>query len=288
MTTLLFTHLIAGTKTVQDTKFINQSYVESYAGSFSTGIRTANRDLPIFVCMGVAGGLMGAAFNMCHRKMSALRGKYVNTWGKKFVEVLFVTWLVITVGFLTSTYSEPWACRPKPPTDPSLYDDGAYVVQYFPGLVRLTCPKGYYNEVASLFLNDGVTAMRLIFHVPRINPETNDLIFSQKALAIFVCPYVIMLVLTFGIAIPSGFFVPQLLVGAVLGRIVGESLIGAVGIRTYFGQVGHSLPMAPATYMSELAVSFVCHTGSYLCHHGISSLCRWYLSYGVVDDGHHA
>lgn len=39
-----------------------------------------------------------------------------------------------------------------------------------------------------------------------------------------------------GIAVPSGFFVPQLLVGATLGRLFCEVLINA-GWPTYFGQV---------------------------------------------------
>jgi H+/Cl- antiporter ClcA len=39
--------------------------------------------------------------------------------------------------------------------------------------------------------------------------------------------------------VPSGFFVPQLLIGAVFGRILGESLISS-GWPTYFGQVSRA------------------------------------------------
>jgi hypothetical protein len=97
MATLLYTCLFAESKAVRESKFVNQSYVEvtntsthpcatpreapwmtssfphptagpwqSYAGSFSTGIRVANKDLVIFAIMGIVGGIAGAGFNSCH------------------------------------------------------------------------------------------------------------------------------------------------------------------------------------------------------------------------------
>ena len=79
--------------------------------------------------------------------MSGLRARYVSTWTRKFIEVMAVTFLVVTVGFMASYFSEPWACRPALPLNPALYDDGAYITPYISNMVRLTCPKGYYNEV---------------------------------------------------------------------------------------------------------------------------------------------
>jgi H+/Cl- antiporter ClcA len=42
-------------------------------------------------------------------------------------------------------------------------------------------------------------------------------------------PYYIMAFLTFGIAVPSGLFIPSLLSGAALGRILGQLLYHAGG-----------------------------------------------------------
>jgi H+/Cl- antiporter ClcA len=67
MTTLLFTYLVADSPLLRHSKVINQSFLESYAGSFSTGIRVANRDLLVFVAMGLAGGILGAGFNAAHQ-----------------------------------------------------------------------------------------------------------------------------------------------------------------------------------------------------------------------------
>lgn len=53
--------------------------------------------------------------------------------------------------------SESWACRPIPPKDPALYQDGTYATSYLPGLLKLTCPKGHYNEVINLSFRHGLT-----------------------------------------------------------------------------------------------------------------------------------
>lgn len=184
--------------------------------------------------------------------MTRLRARLVHTWPRKGAEVLAVTFLVITIGFLASSLSESWACRPIPPRDRALYEDADYVVPYFDGLLRLTCPEGHYNEVASLYLNDGVTALRLVFHLPRLNPATQEPIFTLAAMALFVLPYLCFLVLTFGLAIPSGFFVPQLLLGAVWGRMVGEAAIRH-GYPTYFGQVRIFAIMGSAAFVGGIS-----------------------------------
>jgi hypothetical protein len=53
-------------------------------------------------------------------------------------------------------------------------------------------------QLASLFLNDGVTAMRLLFHLPHLNPLNDRPTFSLGALGIFTPTYFFFLVITFG------------------------------------------------------------------------------------------
>ncbi|CAN0548712.1 unnamed protein product, partial [Ectocarpus sp. 8 AP-2014] len=43
--------------------------------------------------------------------------------------------------------------------------------------------------------------------------------FSSGALFVFFVPYTIMACLTYGIAVPSGLFVPSLLSGAAFGKL---------------------------------------------------------------------
>ncbi|KAG5178539.1 chloride channel protein 7 [Tribonema minus] len=73
-------------------------------------------------------------------------------------------------------------------------------------------PHTEYNEVASLFFTDADTAIRQLFH------------FSSGALFLFWLPYTAMACITYGVAVPSGLFVPSLLSGAALGRLCGHLL----------------------------------------------------------------
>jgi len=250
--TLLFTYLLAGSRMgPAGASLVDPSYMQSYAGSFSTGIRVANEDLLLFVGMGVLGGILGAAFNALHWHMSRLRHSYVCTWPRRFMEVLGVTVIVSTVGFLASFLSESWACRPVPPAEPSFYEDAAYVVPYLDKLLPLTCAPGHYNEVASLYLNDGVSALRLLFHLPRLNLSDGKPMFSLHALALFAGPYFLFLVLAFGVSVPSGFFVPQLLLGAALGRMAGQVVV-VFGHPTYLGQVRVFAIMGSAAFVGGI------------------------------------
>jgi chloride channel 7 len=72
-----------------------------------------------------------------------------------------------------------------------------------------------YNEVASLIFAEPGDAIRQLFHF-----KTH--IFSNAALLAFLLVYISLAVITYGIAVPSGLFVPSLLSGAAFGRLFGN------------------------------------------------------------------
>ena len=75
-----------------------------------------------------------------------------------------------------------------------------------------------YNEIASLMFTEADTAIKQLFHFRE--PGANDTsTFSSAALFLFFVPYIVMASLTYGIAVPSGLFVPSLLSGATFGRL---------------------------------------------------------------------
>jgi len=161
--------------------------------------------------MGILGGLSGGVFVICYRRFSDLRMKVIDTWWKRFLEAQLVTFIMHSVTFVASLYSQPWSCKPRLSKDPTVYDDGQYIVPYVSSLVTFLCPDGYYNEVASLYGNDGATTLRLLFHLPRYNPLNGEKTFSNTALAMFAFPYILLQFLSFGLAIPSGEGVEELL-----------------------------------------------------------------------------
>ncbi|KAE9620971.1 putative chloride channel, voltage gated [Lupinus albus] len=164
-------------------------------------------DLVAVLILGIVGGILGSLYNYLVDKVvrtySIINGK----------GAAFKILLVITISLLTSCcyYFLPWVapCTPCPTnittTCPSVDESGEFK--------RFQCPPGYYNALASLFINTNDDAIRILltsggFHV-----------FS---LFIFFLVVYFMGVITYGIAIPSGLFIPVILAGASYGRLVGS------------------------------------------------------------------
>ena len=78
------------------------------------------------------------------------------------------------------------------------------------------CPPGHYNDLASLFLNTNDDAIRNLFSTGTKKE------FQISSLFIFFTAVYFLGIITYGIAIPSGLFIPVILAGAVYGRLVGR------------------------------------------------------------------
>jgi len=83
------------------------------------------------------------------------------------------------------------------------------------------CPPGYYNGLASLFFNTNDDAIRNLFSSGTENE------FHMSTLFIFFTAIYCLGLVTYGIAVPSGLFIPVILAGATYGRIVG-TLLGPI------------------------------------------------------------
>jgi H+/Cl- antiporter ClcA len=70
--------------------------------------------------------------------------------------------------------------------------------------------------MATLFYTTPQLALKQLFH------STGDQSFSLTTLAVFCFVYFLLACWTYGAIVPSGIFVPSLLIGAAYGRIVGE------------------------------------------------------------------
>jgi chloride channel 7 len=76
------------------------------------------------------------------------------------------------------------------------------------------CADGQYNELASLFLVPSEDAIRQLFHFEGS--------YYPPALVVFTIVYFFGMTLAYGIAVPAGLFIPALLAGSGIGRLVGE------------------------------------------------------------------
>lgn len=83
---------------------------------------------------------------------------------------------------------------------------------------QFNCPDGYYNDLASLLFTTNDDAVRNIFST---NTTTE---FHPLSLLIFFLLYCVLGLITFGIAVPSGLFLPIILMGSAYGRLLGIAM----------------------------------------------------------------
>lgn len=159
-------------------------------------------ELPIFVLMGMGGGLLGAAWNHINYRLSVFRLRYVHGRASRVVEACLVALASATMPFIMIYLIND--CKPLG-QDPTRYP------------LQLYCEDGQYNAVAAIWFQTPEASVRSLFHDP---------VGSHKALSlfIFVLLYFILSTWTFGLAMSSGIFIPTLLLGAAWGRLVAVCL----------------------------------------------------------------
>ncbi|XP_047310446.1 chloride channel protein CLC-c-like [Impatiens glandulifera] len=160
--------------------------------------------------LGVIGGILGSFYNFLIDKVLRTYA-IINERGP-----LFKVFLVMIISILTSccAFGVSWfsACKPCPSNltvkCPNAGESGNYK--------SFQCPSGYYNDMASLFLSTNDDAIRNLFSTSTHKE------FHISTLFIFFFAIYFLGIITYGIAIPSGLFIPVILAGASYGRLVGR------------------------------------------------------------------
>ena len=76
------------------------------------------------------------------------------------------------------------------------------------------CADGEFSRVGKLLFTTPARVLHALFHDP---PGS----FSDVALLVFA-PYIFLIsCITYGVSVPSGLFIPSLLLGAAWGRVIG-------------------------------------------------------------------
>ncbi|GMI68572.1 chloride channel C [Hibiscus trionum] len=167
-------------------------------------------DILAVILLGVIGGLLGSLYNY-------LVDKVLRTYSiinEKGAAVKIV--LVIMISLLTSicSYGLPWLATCVPcPQDASTSCPNTDVSGNYKSF---QCPPGHYNDLASLFLNTNDDAIRNLLSTNTVKE------FHISSLFIFFGAVYFLGIITYGIAIPSGLFIPVILAGSCYGRLVGR------------------------------------------------------------------
>lgn len=172
-------------------------------GKFRVDKSYAAWEVIIFLVMGIIGGLFGALFNHANTKLTKFRMRYItNRWLKLF-EALFIAFCMTAVAFWASYFFG--SCFER---------DGPFAEE----LVTFFCESpSQYNDLASLYTVSYGTSIKQLLHFTITSD--NSPTFTPVSLMMFCAPFYLMACWTYGVAVPSGLFVPSLLSGAAYGRL---------------------------------------------------------------------
>ncbi|XP_062202508.1 chloride channel protein CLC-a-like [Phragmites australis] len=163
--------------------------------------------LPVTV-VGVLGGLLGSLYNHVLHKVLRLYN-LINAKGRMAKLALALAVCVFTSAGL---YVLPFTV-PCTPCDPA-FGEACPTVGKSGNFKQFNCPAGYYNDLASLLHATNVDATSNIFSTGTSGE------FRLDSLLIFFAIYCVLGLFTFGIAVPSGLFLPIILMGSAYGRIL--------------------------------------------------------------------
>ena len=208
--------------------------------------------------LGAAGGVVSALFSRVALVITALRRRA--RWRRpawvKIVEAVAHTALVV---LLINIIPLAGQCREMVETD--VHDHHRAFVQYTCSPIEVGTGKAAgggdaagsppgsierYNDLATLYLKGEEGAIRQLFA-----RDTDDTIFSPTTLVIFFFTYLALSVSVVGLPIPMGHFVPMLLSGAALGRLMGQ------GVRAIYGESEHGDHHSPGAYAEIGAAAFL-------------------------------
>ncbi|KAH6814824.1 chloride channel C [Perilla frutescens var. frutescens] len=171
-----------------------------------------NADLLAVVLIGVLGGLFGCLYNYLVDKVLRTY-TLINERGPGFKMMLVAVVSLVTSCF---AYGLPWLARCAP--CPSGTEKECPTIGRSGNYKSFQCEPGHYNDLASLFLNTCDDAIRNLISSRNRNE------FHISTLFIFFFGTYFLGIVTYGIAVPSGLFIPVILAGASYGRLIGRLL----------------------------------------------------------------
>ncbi|KAM1120518.1 hypothetical protein ACFXTH_044650 [Malus domestica] len=180
--------------------------VNSAKVSYSSG------DLLAVISLGVIGGIFGSLYNFLVDKVLQTYS-IINKRGPSS-KIL----LVVAISFLTSccSYGLPWLSHCIP--CPRHLEDKCPTIGRSGNYKNFQCPPNHYNGLASLFFNTNDNAIRNLLS------SSSDGEFRLSTLIVFFVTVYFLGIVTYGIAVPSGLFIPVILAGSSYGRVVGTLL----------------------------------------------------------------
>jgi len=157
-------------------------------------------DFPFFILLGVLGGLLGAFFIYVNYSINKLRKHHLNTKWKKVFEAIVLVAITATV-----IYFAPLILK-----NDCLEEEDKQIEADF---IKYKCGDNQYNPLATLLLNTEGTVIKAFLNKLAV--------FDYAPLFLFFIIWYLFTVITYGTAVPAGLFLPGILIGCSLGRMMG-------------------------------------------------------------------
>lgn len=175
--------------------------------SKSSEIDTNSTYMTTVACfvIGVAGGLFGAFFNIVANKIAKLRAT------RKFyrlLEVLFLTFISTTIPFWVSS-AMPVSAKC---VNISFGSNEGLTQPEYNARALMDCPVNQTNLVNAIFFDNRDTALARLFTM-RVDE------FPAHSSALVSGFFFVGMILTYGVALPTGLFMPSVLIGVTFGRV---------------------------------------------------------------------
>ncbi|XP_076839677.1 H(+)/Cl(-) exchange transporter 7 isoform X2 [Brachyhypopomus gauderio] len=188
-------------------------------------------EIPLFICMGAIGGLLGALFNVLNYWLTIFRIRYVHRPCLQVMEAMLVAAVTAAVSFAMIYTSND--CQPL-----KMESSDEYPLQLF-------CADGEYNAMATAFFNTPERSVRSLFHNP---PGT----YNPQTLGYFTLTYFLLACWTYGLTVSAGVFIPSLLIGAAWGRLFGILLSYMTNSKSIWADPGKYALMGAAAQLGGI------------------------------------
>eukprot|EP00794_Sanderia_malayensis_P009333 gene9333-10316_t len=180
----------------------------SYPGLINFGVFSGayyGYEIPLFMVMGIIGGLLGAVFNSINYRLSVFRMRFIKQRPLRVIEAVLVGLISSVVAFNLIYFKEDCISIGNP--------NITHKLQFF-------CNDGQYSSMGSLAFSTPEQSVISLFHASREQYKT-------VTIALFAICYFFLATWTYGLYVPSGLFVPTILCGAAWGRLFGDCVYSA-------------------------------------------------------------
>lgn len=163
-------------------------------------------DIPMYIIIGIFGGLIGALLPLLNKQITLLRYNRISRRGSRIVEALVIGILTAVIRIAIPKIADD--CRPIPPVFVNSVRSSSDFSQF-------NCPDGQHSIWAAAFYNPTSTVVNSLLFAE------DSLLFPALPLFVAFVYYYFFVVWTYGVAVPAGVFFPGFLLGTVYGRLCG-------------------------------------------------------------------